>query len=338
MKNIIKTLKIWFIPSEENYYKPRFLNGRFLFFLVVFLFFLKLVALVAISSLPATPFFADVSKLAIIEMTNEQRENLGLSTLAHNSTLDKSAQKKAEDMLKDDYFSHYSPDGESPWYWFHKAEYSYQKAGENLAIGFIDSEEVLKAWMNSLSHKANLLNPDFQQIGIAVLKGDFKGAETTIVVQHFGTPAPATAGSTKETVLPEEKTEEEPAKEENATEEPLEEIAVATTSTSSIEKEFAGIATAAEAFVPATQKLEEKTPYVAFLEFLTVDYPYLIDQIIFYSLILVLFALVLDLFVKRNIRDKKLIFKTLGMAAVLYFFIIFNKQTLIDFIPHQLMI
>ena len=143
MKKILRKAKILFIPCEGNHYKPRFLAGGALFYFVLTLLFLKLIAISFVAYFPKTIFFADLTKTALIQLTNQERQSLGLSTLKENSTLDQAAQQKAQDMLSSDYFSHYSPTGVCPWYWFKKVGYNYQLAGENLAIGFLDSEEVL---------------------------------------------------------------------------------------------------------------------------------------------------------------------------------------------------
>ena len=61
-------------------------------------------------------------------------------------------------------------------------------AGENLAKDFYDTEGLLKAWMNSPTHRENIINPKYQEIGIGVVNGILGGVKTTLVVQHFGTP------------------------------------------------------------------------------------------------------------------------------------------------------
>jgi hypothetical protein len=103
--------------------------------------------------------------------------------------LDESAKRKAEDMRDNQYFAHDSPDGVEPWYWFEKVGYDYVHAGENLAIYFDDSEEVVNAWMHSPLHKDNILKKEYTEIGVATVKGKYKGYDTVFVVQHFGTPS-----------------------------------------------------------------------------------------------------------------------------------------------------
>jgi len=125
----------------------------------------------------------------VVQLTNDERADLGESTLRRNSTLDKAAQLKAQHMANNEYFSHYAPDGTSPWYWFDKAGYTYAHAGENLAIHFTDSDEVVEAWMNSPTHRANIVSGKFTEIGVGTAKGTFDGYETVYVVQLFGAPA-----------------------------------------------------------------------------------------------------------------------------------------------------
>jgi len=94
-------------------------------------------------------------------------------------------------MFKNKYFSHYSPTGISPWDWIDKSGYDYYYAGENLAMNFLDTEEVIKGWLNSPSHRENLLNKDYKDMGIAVVSGDFnnEGINRILVVQMFGSKA-----------------------------------------------------------------------------------------------------------------------------------------------------
>ena len=97
---------------------------------------------------------------------------------------------KANDMVANNYFAHTSPSGLTPWYWFEQVGYGFTYAGENLAVNFSDSQDVTNAWMNSAEHRANILNANFTQIGIATATGTYNGAPATYVVEDFGTPVP----------------------------------------------------------------------------------------------------------------------------------------------------
>jgi hypothetical protein len=95
---------------------------------------------------------------------------------------------KANDMAAKSYFAHTSPEGIDPWYWFNQAGYKFSYAGENLAIDFSDSDAVNSAWMNSPTHRANLLDQHYTEIGIATAQGLYQGHVTTFVVEEFGKP------------------------------------------------------------------------------------------------------------------------------------------------------
>lgn len=127
-----------------------------------------------------------VSANEIVVLTNELRSDLNVGSLSVNPLLVIAAENKAKDMFDKGYWSHYSPEGVTPWYFIETTGYYYQAAGENLAKGFSNSESVLKAWISSSAHKENLVSNDFNEVGVSVVKGTLNGKETTIVVQMFG--------------------------------------------------------------------------------------------------------------------------------------------------------
>lgn len=132
---------------------------------------------------------AAIVTASLVSLLNTDRADNDLNTLTVNPVLVAVAQAKANDMAKLGYFAHNSPEGKTPWYWFKQEGYSYSAAGENLAIDFSDSADVEKAWMNSPTHRSNLLNKNFTEVGIATAVGNYNGHKTTFVVQIFGTPA-----------------------------------------------------------------------------------------------------------------------------------------------------
>ena len=125
----------------------------------------------------------------VVDLTNQERLANNEVKLQRNATLDEAARLKAEHMVENEYFSHFSPDGVSPWYWFDEADYVYAHAGENLAIHFTDSSELVEAWMNSPAHRKNITNNLYTEIGVGTARGTYDGYETVYVVQLFGTPA-----------------------------------------------------------------------------------------------------------------------------------------------------
>jgi len=141
--------------------------------------------------LSRTDYLAAVLPGVLTELANEDRKDAKLTPLKVNPLLERAAKLKAEDMLSKGYFSHLSPDGKKPWYWLDTVGYDYLYAGENLALNFSDSAEVNKAWMNSPTHRDNILKREFREIGLGVAEGSFRGQKGIVVVQFFGTPASA---------------------------------------------------------------------------------------------------------------------------------------------------
>ena len=98
------------------------------------------------------------------------------------------AEAKAEDMLKNDYFAHTSPEGRTPWHWLKKAGYSYKYAGENLATNYTDAKDQEKAWMKSKTHRENILNKNYREAGIAIVDGKIDGQSSLVTVVFFLAP------------------------------------------------------------------------------------------------------------------------------------------------------
>lgn len=190
MRNVGKWFGRMFIPNQKNLWKPQIFLPKNLFRLALVLLILKFIAFSWLAYFPKTSNFAVVTSAELIELTNQERVAQGLNPLTINAQLVDAATKKATDMINQGYFSHTSPKGLSPWYWFTKAGYKYSAAGENLARGFKESEYVNQAWMNSPTHKANILNSNYKDIGIAVVTGVIDGKETTVAVQLFGRTTP----------------------------------------------------------------------------------------------------------------------------------------------------
>jgi uncharacterized protein YkwD len=127
----------------------------------------------------------------VIDLTNGEREDNNAVELVRNTVLDTAAAAKAQHMADNEYFAHFAPDGTTPWEFFQDEGYVYAHAGENLAIHFTDSSEVVEAWMLSPAHRKNIVDPKFREIGVGTARGSFEGYDTVYVVQLFGTPAVA---------------------------------------------------------------------------------------------------------------------------------------------------
>ncbi len=141
-------------------------------------------------------YATDMSVSSLLSGTNNQRVANGLGALALNSMLSRAAQAKAQDMMTNDYWSHVSPSGVTPWYWITNAGYSYQTAGENLAYGFATSADTITGWMNSPEHRANILNTSYKDVGFGIINApnyQGTGPETIVVAMYaepYVTPAP----------------------------------------------------------------------------------------------------------------------------------------------------
>ncbi len=122
----------------------------------------------------------------IIKLTNLYRQNTNLTPLTINPRLTQAALNKAKSLLAEQYFAHTSPQGKKFSDWIKEVNYNYFYIGENLAIDFATPQEVFDAWLASPKHKENLDRGEFQEIGVAYVKGKFQGRQTNIVVQLFG--------------------------------------------------------------------------------------------------------------------------------------------------------
>ena len=191
--------KLWthyFIPQERNNYRASVLKPNFLLFLLVaYLLNQSIIKTLTITKPGILGYSSEITAQKVFDQTNIERQKVGLSPLIYNETLSKSAKAKAEDMFANDYWAHNSPQGKTPWTFFDQAGYKYSIAGENLAKDFDNTDSLMKAWMASPTHKANIIHDRYQEIGIAVVNGTLGGIKTTLVVQHFGTPTNVSVAS-----------------------------------------------------------------------------------------------------------------------------------------------
>lgn len=298
-------------------------------------------------SISKTIFFADITKTNLIEYINSARKSLGLSPLSENKTLERSAFLKAQDILEKDYFAHYSPEGKSPWYWFRISGYDYAVAGENLAIGFLDSKEVFDAWMNSQTHRENILNPNYQEIGISVLKGEFNGDEVYVVVQHFGKPKTIYQSQQpipqKPISLPEEpQTSTTPTTTLGGTETKSEEKSETSTEIASAETSTETIKEPSPLPSP-TQEISTPPKKFSFslFRFLSLNYTQILNKIIYFILLFLIFSLILtiffDIFVyKKFVIDyKELIPRFFFFLFILIIFLYLDQSKIIKIFPHK---
>ena len=182
LKNII-------VPHEGNNHTPHLLRRAGMLVTLVCALAVFTFGFLQRTLLFSPQMLATIYPNIVATLSNQNREINNLPNLAYNPLLEEAARLKAEDMALQGYFAHVSPVGIDPWYWIKKAGYSYEYAGENLAINFSDSADVTKAWMESPGHRANILNSHFTEVGVATVKGYVDGRETVFVVQMFASPS-----------------------------------------------------------------------------------------------------------------------------------------------------
>ena len=185
-------LRDLFIPHAGNGYRPESLRpGRVLFHAAAALA-VKSVMVVFVMSYPLTawltPDVAAEQGRKIILLTNDLRRSESLPALSVNSKLDQAAFAKVQDMFLKQYFAHTGVDGRGLEYFLRQADYDYSVSGENLAMGFSDPAEVVEAWKDSPTHYANLVDKDYQDIGVAMADDIFEGENTVLIAQYFGRP------------------------------------------------------------------------------------------------------------------------------------------------------
>jgi len=182
-------LRDWFIPNIRNNYRARILHPNVLILLLTIAFFEQsLVKSYIILNPKILGAISNITQSNVLNSTNLERQKYKLEPLKLNNLLSRSAQYKAEDIVNKDYWSHSSPEGQTPWDFIKHVGYEYSIAGENLARDYIDTNSLMKAWMKSPTHRENILNNNFTEIGIGITTGLQNGIHTIIIVQHFAAP------------------------------------------------------------------------------------------------------------------------------------------------------
>lgn len=175
------------IPAETNNYKPKSLQIDFLMIYLITAFLMSFV-FKKIDLTNILGFATDITIDKLYQLTNQEREKNHLPPLNYNKKLASAAYQKAQDMFAKNYWAHFAPDGKTPWDFILNSGYSYEYAGENLAKNFLFSDGVISAWMNSPTHRENILKSTYTDVGFAVVNGVLNGEETTLIVQMFGKP------------------------------------------------------------------------------------------------------------------------------------------------------
>ena len=238
----MRNIKDVFVPHRKNGYRPHAIRGRGLIVFALYIFtFQTIYNFQQGGQFSVLGYATNVSTGGLLSETNAKRAANGFGSYASSVRLTQAAQAKANHMIAENYWSHYSPSGVTPWYFIEQAGYNYSRAGENLAYGFATSAGVVQGWMDSPSHRANILDSGFVHVGFGIANGaNFQGGENTVVVAMYGepivtapapTPAPAAApapapvasSQPSSSPAPVEEPAEEPAVEEDEPPEPPEE-------------------------------------------------------------------------------------------------------------------
>ncbi len=175
------------IPRESNNHKAKILHPSSLVVISVLMIVSQnFIGYISRIRPDILGYASNISIQEVVNLTNKKRSEAGLSALTLNQTLSGAAYTKGQDMIARDYWAHVAPDGTQPWKFFNDFGYKYRYAGENLARDFSNASAAVDAWMNSPTHRENILNPKYKEIGIGVVEGDLAGSDTTIIVQFFG--------------------------------------------------------------------------------------------------------------------------------------------------------
>lgn len=186
-------LKHLFIPHNTNNFRPKLLHNSSIFVIILLL----LAGTILVRGFQnISPDILGISysitESDLFTQTNKARTDQGLAPLSQNAALSLAAKKKLQYMFEKNFWAHFAPDGTSPWSFIKSSGYSYSYAGENLAKGFTNSQDIINAWLASPSHRENLLSANYREIGFAIQEGNLQGEDTVMVVQMFGSQ-PGTA-------------------------------------------------------------------------------------------------------------------------------------------------
>ena len=190
IKHSGKLISEFFIPCHSNNHKPKLLRTQSLTLIVVILALLKVT--IALYIFYFTAYQAKMSEdmtAQILALVNRDRTAQNLKPLSLNTVLNSSALSKANNMVANNYFAHYSPDGKKPWDFIDRNSYAYLFVGENLAMNFTSAESAHQALMLSPSHKENIMNDKYLDIGLAVVSGEIAGKNTNVLVELFAVKA-----------------------------------------------------------------------------------------------------------------------------------------------------
>ena len=346
LNNIWQKMGRLFIPSQDNNFKPAFLQSSVLLYIVIAILSIKIITIALYLPISHNVFFADITKIDLLNLLNQNRQDLGLNPLKESGALDQAAYLKAQDMVKNGYFAHQSPQGISPWFWFLQAGYKYHYAGENLAVGFLDSKAVYDAWFNSPSHKENLLNSHYTEVGTAVVTG-FEG-NSILVVQEFASPlvkpvnapAPAKPVATKPAPKPTSPQKIVAAPEETPAPKASNLVSGADSHNSSVPTPKV-LAQSTEYIMANSKNTGDNSLYLKFLNFIVYDSNAAFTYVSQSLLILLAFCLALNIILIFNMGQSintTMLLRPLLLIAILGLSVLLDSNVIAYILPYQISI
>ena len=182
------------VPHKANDYRPHLIRVHGLIaVLVVALLAQVMYGFTTTGDLSVLGRVSNIQTADLLVDTNAEREKAGLGDLEINAQLSDAAFLKAQNMFSEQYWAHVSPSGIQPWKWFGDVSYNYSYAGENLAKNYPTADATVKAWMGSTTHRENILQGAYKDVGFAVVDGELNGQPTTLVVALYGAPVTVAA-------------------------------------------------------------------------------------------------------------------------------------------------
>lgn len=182
------------VPHKENEYRPHLIRMHGLVaVLVIALIAQVFYSFVTTGNWNVLGRTSNIETAQLLTDTNAERAAAGVGEVQLNEDLSQAAFLKAQDMFAEQYWAHVSPSGAQPWKWFGDVGYNYSYAGENLAKNYPTAQATVNAWMNSPTHRENVLNGNYVDVGFAVVDGELNGQNTTLVVALYGAPVTVAA-------------------------------------------------------------------------------------------------------------------------------------------------
>ena len=184
-----RLMRHFFLPHTSNNHRPKLLHSDTVFVIALII----LASAFGLSSIKmhhpnVLGLSVNISSEDLLLQTNIQRQQHGVNVLQLNDQLSSAACAKRDNMFQYNYWAHINPvTQQTPWVFIQASGYKYTYAGENLARGFATAADAMTAWMNSPSHRENILSPNYTDVGFCVGQGPLTGeSDTVLIVQMFG--------------------------------------------------------------------------------------------------------------------------------------------------------